>query len=64
MILASIFENLTILSHENNIAKTAFPSDVPIIFTYFEEINSISQTNLTVTDICLEILGPDLCRIY
>ena len=60
LILASIFENLSLLSHEKNIAKTAFPSYVLIIFTYFEGINLISRANLTVTDICVEILRPDL----
>ena len=51
LILASIFENLSLLSHEKIIAKTAFPSYVLIIFTYFEGINLISRANLTVTDV-------------
>ena len=38
LILASTFENLSLLPHEKNIAKTAFPSYVLIIFTYFEGI--------------------------
>ena len=60
LILASIFENLSLLPREKNIAKAAFPSYVLIIFTYFEGINLISRANLTVTDICVEILRPDL----
>ena len=51
LILASIFENLSLLPHENKIAKTAFPSYVLIIFT----------ANPTVTDdVCLETLIPHL----
>lgn len=41
LFLVSIFENLSFSSYENNIATTAFPSQVLIIFAYFERINSI-----------------------
>ena len=35
-------------SYENNIVKTTFLPDTPIIFAYFGRINFISRANLTL----------------
>ena len=48
MYFAFIFENVFSIqfsSYESNITKTAFPSEIVIIFAYFKTMDLISRTN-------------------